>query len=369
MDVREIVRRAHAVVARLPARTVSQGTLRSYKKAFIRMSRQPIPLDPLTRGIALDTYYHRRASLHLVARMILWQLLTQTMNAVERQDLGTAWRWAKKLERALERIEPALALEPPLPPGVLPWQLPPSRWRQMEGPHPRRGRNSKRYILGQLPENWEACLWEAAEDDWPHRLPLAVHLTVPVRPEELVPGDRPSGWSPGVVLVCHSPGCLAISWAPVKSHNGLYGTERTTVAVDPAQAGKPAAFLAAQCAAAGGRMVVSIDSKNAARKALGTLGRRALPNVSVSITPYVLRNQILADLKSTFGGGKEVAAAAGHCSDRTQSRYGSAQHGRKRKGYLSITSEREPRAGNVARAHALAAKRTPATPTDSPEAN
>jgi hypothetical protein len=55
------------------------------------------------------------------------------------------------------------------------------------------------------------------------------------------------------------------------------------------------------------------------RKSLAHLGRRALPEVAVAITPYVLRHQIIA---ATVGAGTEVAAAAGHRTDRTQARYG-----------------------------------------------
>jgi hypothetical protein len=69
--------------------------------------------------------------------------------------------------------------------------------------------------------------------------------------------------------------------------------------------------------------------------------------------PSVLRHQLIADLKVTFGGGEKVAAAAGHGNDRTQARYESIQHGRKRKGYLTITSARTPRSGNVDRARQL----------------
>src|SRR5260221_7426332 len=53
------------------------------------------------------------------------------------------------------------------------------------------------------------------------------------------------------------------------------------------------------------------------------------------------------------GGGEDVAAAAGHCTDRTQAHYGRVQHGRKRKGYLSITAARPPRCDNVERARQL----------------
>jgi hypothetical protein len=280
--------------------------------------------------------------------------------AAERNDVPAVQLWAAVLLRALKRIEPALALDPPAPSGVPPWHLPPSRWHQMEGPKPERGKNSKKHVLGELPKGWQKRLWQTAEGDWLHRMALAIHLMASVRPEELVPGDRPSGWSPGVVVECHSSDRLAITYAPVKSHDGIYGTERTTITVDSTKAGEVAAFLATQCAAVGGQIVVSTSSKNAVPKALGVLGQRALPQCRILITPYVLRHSVLADLKATFGGGAQVAAAGGQGNDRTQSKYAGAYYGRKLKGYISVTSVRQPRAGNVQRALELGAlKRAP----------
>jgi hypothetical protein len=97
-------------------------------------------------------------------------------------------------------------------------------------------------------------------------------------------------------------------------------------------------------------MVVSIESKNAVRKAIKVLGEKALPESDVTITPYVMRHQLIADLKKTFGAGEEAASAAGHGTQRTQSKYGYIQHGRKRRGYVAIISARKPRFGNVERA-------------------
>lgn len=182
-----------------------------------------------------------------------------------------------------------------------------------------------------------------------HREALALNLFVPLRPEEMVPGLRPSGHSEGVLVKLNEAGYLAVSFAPVKSHQGLYGTERTTITVDAKIIDGPAVFLAERCSAAGGQFIISTHSKNAVRKALRLLGLRAFPELADTITPCVLRNQVIADLKVTFGGGAE-AAAAGHCTDRTQAYYGRVQHGRKRKGYLSITAARPPRCDNVERA-------------------
>lgn len=366
MKVLEILDRARACCTGLPARKIRSNTLRDYRSTFSRMWREP-KIDALRPGIARDTYNHRRASLHVASYIMLSDLSATCMAAGDRNDQAAIQLWAAVLLRALQRIEPALALDPPAPPGVLPWKLPPSRWHQMEGPKPKRGRNSKKHVLGKLPKDWQERLWQAAERDWPHRMALAIHLMAPVRPEELIPGNRPSGWSPGVELVCLSPERLAITYAPVKSHDGIYGTERTTITVDPTKAGEVAAFLASQCAAVGGRMVVSISSKNAVRKAVGVLGQRALPQCRILITPYVLRHKVLADLKATFGGGEQVAAAAGQCTDRTQSAYAGAQLGSKLEGYIAVTSERVPRTGNVERARKLGTKKRAASPNDKPK--
>jgi hypothetical protein len=208
-------------------------------------------------------------------------------------------------------------------------------------------------VLKDLPEDWDQRLWLAVGDDWRYREALAVHLTVPVRPEELVAGRRPAGWSAGVVVDLHWPNRLEITFAPVKSHGGLYGTELTTIVIDPTIADEPAKFLAERCRASGDRLVVSIKSKNAVRKAIGALGRKALPGIDIVITPYVMRNQLIADFKATFGGGEIVAAAGGHGTDRTQAGYGHFAHGRARKGYLGISAARPPRAENVERARQL----------------
>ena len=221
-----------------------------------------------------------------------------------------------------------------------------------------------------MPTDWDERLWQAAVEEWndpehqDERDVLAVELLGPVRPQEFVPGARPHDWSPGVEVKQRSPRCLALTVVPVKSHRGRYGTRTTTILIDPTLADAAAAYLAARCADAGGQIVVSISSKNAFRKRLARLGQHALPEYNVVITPYVCRDQAIADFKVTLGAGAAVAAAAGQSTDRTQAKYGNVSHGRKRKGLIGVESARTPRAGNVARARDLAARRRPAPPKD-----
>lgn len=356
MKILDVINRAQACCDGLPMREVSAKSQDAYCRTLARMLREPV-LDPLRSGIARDTYSHRRASLHTASRILIMELMARCVRAARRNDFADIQGAAAALIRALDKIEPALVLDPPLRPGASAWEMPRSRWLGADTPGPRRGKHSKKNVLAFLPDDWQARLWQAVPEQWRYRAALAVHLLSPCRPEELVPGARPHGWSPGAEIQLRSPNLLEITIAPVKTHGGKYGTPTTTIKIDPIAEGGPAIYLAELCAVAGGRMVVCISSKNAVRKAIAKLGQRALPELDIVITPYVLRHQVLADIKATVGAGSEVAAAAGHCTDRTQSRYGRAEHGRKRKGFLGAKSSRQPRASNIARAHALAAAR------------
>lgn len=361
MKILDILNRAATVCLKLPDGTVKAETVRSYRKAFVRMWRDPT-IDPLAPNIARSTYYYRRSALHRVSRLWLRRLCAKCLAAGQRNDLDAVQRWAGILLRVLNRIEPALARDPPIAAGVSPLQSPASRWSEAEGPHPEPGAGSKKHVLGLLPSNWDERLWQTAVEEWSapgdqHKLDaLAVALVVPVRPEEFVPGDRPHGRSDGIVVELLAPERLHIINATVKNHGGRYGAGIVTLKINPVEAGGPAGYLAARCAAAGGRMVIAVCSKNASRKRLDQLGRIALPECEETITPYVCRHQVVADLKATLGAGGEVAAAAGQSTDRTPAEYGRVEHGRKRRGWIGVECTRAPRTGNVERARDLAAR-------------
>ncbi|MDQ2079051.1 hypothetical protein RA307_02575 [Xanthobacteraceae bacterium Astr-EGSB] len=356
MKILEILVRAQTCYGGLPERSVSEQTMLTYRRTFLRMWREPV-LDPLRPGDARDTYEGRRAALHTVSRILLEDFIDRCVKAGERNDIAAVQHAAAVLVRLLDRITPALALDPPLLPDASPWEMPASRWQMCDGSRPQRGEGSKKLLLPLLPRDWRERMWTAAPTDWPYLSAMAVHILTPARPEELVPGERPTGWSSGVEVELLSPGRMAIRINPVKSHDGEYGIPDVGIHVDPVAAGDAALHLARLCNAAGGMMVVSISSKNAMRKALERLGKRALPEVPVTITPYVFRHQAIADLKATVGAGGDVAVAAGHCTDRTQSHYGRVEHGRKSKGFIGVKSSRKPQVGNVERGAELAANR------------
>jgi hypothetical protein len=353
MDGIELVRKALAIIARLPRREVSAKTARAYRRTFQRMRRETPAFDPLKGNIARDTFNHRRAALHFGSRRLSKFLAERTVAAAERQDAIWVRRWAHLLNRALSLVAPAIERDPPLQNGASSFDMPRSRWQEMDTPRQRRGRASKKHSLKKLPPDWMDTLWTAVPSDWPYQRELAVHMLIPSRPAELVPGVRPHGSSPGAIVELLHAQSLQVTIAPVKSHRGRYGSPTATVHWDPVAEGGPAAFLAELCDAAGGHIVVSMRATNPMRKSLGKLGREAFPGIKVVITPNVIRAQLIADLKATTGAGEQVAAAAGHSTDRTQARYGRVEHGRKRKGFRGAVSARQPTTGNVARAHQL----------------
>lgn len=356
----KIIARGEQCCALVSERVVNDKTAKDYKATFLRMLKTG-SLDPFAEGIAFDTYYFRRAALHYGGALAIRKVIKLIRVADEQRDDETIERLGGILEDLVSAIEIAFVRDPPGEPNRLPWDGPASRFHEMEGVTPLvRGANSKKYTLGKLQRDWDQQLWsKAVTVKFRYLLELATHLTVPVRPEDMVPGDRGMGWSNGVVLRLVESHRLEICFMPSKSRGGRYGAGLTMVTIDPAIADAPAIFLAERCREAGGYMVVSVKSKNAVRKAMAALGKLAFPKNSVTITPAVARHQLIADLKKTFGAGQVVATASGHGTDRTQARYGYLQHGRKRRGYTSIISSKTPRVGNIERVRQFSRKKTP----------
>ena len=352
MKLLDVINRGLACYAGLPERDVSPATAKAYRKTFTRMRREPA-LDPLNDTISRNTYNHRRASLHFGSRRLLTFLIKRCADAGARQEAARLQRWVRVLHTALNLIEPALALEPPLQPGASTWSMPTSRWTKVDQPRPRRGKHGKKHVLKRLPRDWMDRLWDEVPMDWAYRSQLAVHMLAPSRPEDLTPGSRPGGWTDGAQVHLRSSNLLEITIAPAKHHGGKYGSPSVTTSWDPMLEGRSAAHLADLCLIAGGHVVVSVDNKNAMRKALGRLAEPVFPEFNGNITAYVIRNQVLADLKATVGAGGTVAASAGQCTDKTQSHYGNVAHGRKRKGFLGAKSARQPRTVSVSSARRI----------------
>jgi hypothetical protein len=356
----DVIATAHVLLARLPVREYAKSSKKVYVRTFYHMWYEE-SLDPLRTGDARDTYNVRRSALHYGARRLLLDILTYLDAAAERRDTGldptdvVAYETCVAvLANVVRRLGPAIDRDPPL------WDDTPdfsqaSRWKAEAGLTKVRGAGSKKHTLGKLPRNWIEQLWSHVPLGHGYRDAIAVLSVSPARRGEVVPGDRPSGFSDGVHVALDNEDCLVLTHSPQKTHNGAFGMEYSGVRVDPVAEGPCAEYLAQRCREEGGEFVVMIKSANALSKAVKRIGVKAFPN-GPAITPNVFRSQRLADAKAAFGGGEKVALAGGHCTDRTQSKYGNIIHGRKG-GLIDAFGSRKPRLIAVARAKELAKTR------------
>lgn len=353
-----------ALVKRIGSRTVSHDTMRRYKAVFVRMWRQK-NLDPLRAGQSRDSYQFRKAALHGAGAWWLGRLAQECYDAADRQDLPAARRWSRILVRVLSILEPAIARDQPLAPGTSALGMPPSRWNEIKAEAPKRGCNSKRYALAELPRDWQDHVWNAVDDKFEYKRELAAIILMPLRPEELTRHEMPWGFSPGVIVQAKNAHCVSITVDCAKWPRKTGDANRVIAEFDALKAGAAALFLHAEAEREGGKLLICFESKDSFRRSICDIGKAAFPDMSQSLSPSVYRHQAIADLKATFGAGEIVAAAGGHRSDRMQSKYGFECHGRKRYGIISIKSLKMPRTGNIERAHLFGRwHRPPVDPTD-----
>jgi len=110
MNVYGVIKRADALYDRIPTREITSKTAAMYRATFVRMWNSG-HLNPWQPGIAGNTCYRRCAIFYFGARELLMGATIQCVSAADCGDLATAQRWARKLLRAIERIEPILTLE------------------------------------------------------------------------------------------------------------------------------------------------------------------------------------------------------------------------------------------------------------------
>jgi hypothetical protein len=341
--------RARDLLANLPNRKQSINTVKNYRKTFVAMCRE-YRLDPLRPDDGRGTYLRRRAALHWGARRIVERLLAKLETATNSGDRDVALRIAAILTKVVDRLEPALKLDPPMQGQIADFTTR-SRWKSSKVARKNHRKRDKKGDLARLPRDWRERVWSCVPTNSPVRDAVAVHSLSPARGGELQPGPRPSGFSAGVIVALTKKGELVIATKPLKTHDGKFGMEVCAVKIDIALEGPIAAYLAERCRSHGGKFIVSVASSDALRKAIMRIGQEALPG-PVTITPLVYRNQRIADLKAAFGAGGETAAGAGHCTDRTQANYGNVNFG-SRGGLIGAYGSRVPRLVAVARAREL----------------
>ena len=241
--------------------------------------------------------------------------------ATKRGDRDTADRALSVLAHLEDRCGLAIENDPPKPMTSSDWSAQPSRWGGVQHTAPAPGKGQQEARSRVAPKGLDVqSLGGPAGPDWAYLDALAVHMITPVRPAEFVPGWRNGRDVPEFACRPGWARCSSIAVAPVKSHNGKYGTGQTTIKVRADSPNPAVRHLVQRCRTSRNRAIaVALKNTNAMRKALGRLrGSSALGPDAPKVTGYLYRNQVIADYKATLGAGGAVAGAAGHCTDRTE---------------------------------------------------
>ena len=279
MDYAAILKRTETCIDGLPKREVSRRTQKAYRKTFARMLRAPI-LDPLKPDIACNTYGHRRAALHWGSRFVLE-------------------RTHRRLEVAaghLSRREPRLCSRPPRvgrpPPGRIRSAAPTASvtyWACCRRSGTIRYGNARLRLGRTPPINKTWMLWRFG------CLSQSARRTS-------CRANAPTAGRQALRCTCIQ---RIASTSPSRLRSRIKaGT--AIIKIHPSKAGAAASYLAARCG--DGAITISLVSEDASRKKLMRLGKIALPDCTMIITPNVFRNQAIADWKATVGAG--IAGAA-----------------------------------------------------------
>lgn len=340
MKVLDILKRAAKVVQKLPLRQLSEQTKAQYRAVHQAM-RKCGCYDPMATANR-NTYHRNRAALHFCAREAIVKLADGVEAAMRSRNDREVQGYARALHEYLDAVEPMLRAHPACEQIDFDTTSP---WQEKDNADTA-GARSKKYLLGGLAPEWRTIMFEQTPIDSPYRAAIAVMCLSPARVGEFEYTVRDNQFSPGVRVI-RKQGRLIICTVPLKSHAGRFGTKFGGVVIAIAKGGTPAAHLAKLCDAEGGAIEVHVESTEALRKTISRIGHAAgLTGISATC----FRTQWIADAKATYGSGEEVAAGAGHCSIRSQSRYGRVEHGRKGGGGLIGTfCERQPKAASQAR--------------------
>ena len=308
------------------AKAVSKRTAETYKRtAARRMDLGSPELGQLMDGVSARSWHATRAALVQVAAVQYRKLRQACDQAQKAGDLERAERAAVLARRAVEVIRRVKAAERP----------------QLDGK-----RATKRQSLPRM-SDWQARIWDAATPV--QRPAVAVLWASGCRPAELEAGvevirrDRPDGR----VLIE-----IRISGAKVTEYSGQ---PMRHIAID-SNSLQGAALLAAL----DGRMSMTVQ-RGARRLNADFTALRSRTGLKVS--PYSMRHQAAANLKSQFGqdGADKVAVALGHVTTRSQGRYGSVRQAQGASGVLAVRAVRdvrETRPGHRAK---------PASPSPTPQ--
>lgn len=310
----EIIQKALDMLNAIPKSAASEKTINDYKEIFNRLLKlakvgATTEAEVLAKIIVCakdtmssNTWYSRRAALIHCFRCLLECALreqsiarrTLLESGVSLDSLGAA-HWRRLAGRA----------------GV--WGHWLSVAKDERPPYERTRRHSKRQDMRGLPTEWQGRVLRRCPT---YHHALLVNAVTGCRPAELARGIRLSieehfliADIEGVKVTAYSgQPWRRLAW-PIDSESPLV-RELTKEVLN-------------------GLREVRIECPKRYSGAVSAAARREWPTRKKSITPYCFRHQVASNMKAAGVDGAVISMALGHCADRTRSRYGSSQQGRR----------------------------------------
>ena len=321
----EFVKQARALIQGVNAQ-LSQKSQKQYQSGFTRMQGASLTPEKIA-NTANGFYFYRAALVHHHASQVRSILNAADVAARSKME----GQWISQVAQLQEHID-TLKKYRPDPNGehlarglVGNWAVEAEKRQRAGG---KISAHSKRVRLRGLPTDWRAQMFGGLGTKSKYQAPLAVLSATGARPAEL---------ELGVKVALATDGQLVFTIQGVKTHGGKYGQEVRILTVRPET--RETQFLAAQVRAAGTPMTVSAKA-GALSDRTRMLSAKVFPKLTKSVSAYVFRHQMAADLKASGMAPVDVSAALGHSVEETKRFYGAAQSARSDGGVSKVQASR-----------------------------
>lgn len=308
----EQVKRARDLIRNVN-QSISESSRRQYESAFTRLVRTGKTPEEAS-GTSASFYALRAAWIYGYSSAIRTTL--NEADVASRSGKPDTWRdlvdRLPKLCEHLERYRPD-----PLKQNLARGRI--GQWSVEAEKRKRAGeeqvRHSKKARLSGLPLDWREKMFLALREDSQYR-DIVATLSAS--------GARPVEFESGVLVESDGVG-LRFTIAGAKSNGGKFGQAERSFTIEANRT--EIVYLSARVSAAGGRLLVK-GHAGAISDRIRALSRTAFPLLKSTVSSYVFRHQVAADLKASGLEESDVSAVLGHSSDETKGRYGSARSAR-----------------------------------------
>ena len=325
----ESIKQARSLIQGVNAQ-LSPSSKTQYQSAFTRMQRMDLAPEKIA-NTPRSFYYYRAAWVHHYATEI-----REILNSADRsQRSGSTNDW-QDLVSKLPNLIKKLNRYPPDPAGK---SLADGKVGQWAVEVEKRGdvskkivSHSKRVRLRGLPQDWREKMFAGLRQGSKYQDIVAVLSSTGARPEEFVNGIE--------VTAAGEPGTLHFTIGGAKMHGGKYGQEERSFDVEVSRIEH--SYLYGRLQTNNGQLVVKAAAGALSDK-IRQLSQKVFPKFRKTVSAYVFRHQMSADLKASGLLDTEVSAALGHSVDETKGYYGAAQSARSTGGVKNIRSSRPVR--------------------------